>query len=200
MNPEIAASLGETAYKRDSYRRDSQQLAGSALTVIGAVLTKCSQEEESIDKIELLEFLFDAAKLIADLHYKQTECRKAFIVPGMSKDVKTILQSTAAGEMLFGDKIGEKIKEARLMEKTGQTLRTQTPFSSQPSSSTRQNLNFRGRWGTRPFPHNRAYTNSSGQAKPRLFFRKRNKPNTDRTSQRPFGQRNQRSRLQSRYR
>lgn len=173
LNPEIIASLGESGGKRDSYRRETQLLAGSALTAIGAVLTLCSQEEEAIDKMVILERLVDAAKIITILHHGQSECRKAFITPGLSKEVKTILQNTTLNKFLFGDNLGEKIKEGKALERMGQTLKVQTQEFSRPSTS-RHFLNFRGPWRGRPPLNRRGHTYTLGQARPQLFFKNRN--------------------------
>lgn len=201
LNPEIAASLGEAACKRDAYKRETQQLAGSALTVLGAVLTMCNQEPQSIDRVEMLEYLLDVARFIMELHHKQTESRKAFITPGMSRDIKTILQTTVPGEFLFGEKLGDKIKEAKSLERMGHTLRLQPQVIQRSSTSSRPSLNSRGRWGTRPFPHTRAPTNTFEQARPRLFFRGRPRRSEDRgISQRTQKQSGSRTRSHSRYR
>lgn len=173
LNPEIVTFLGESACKRDTYRKEAQLFAGSALTAIGDALTMCSQDEEGVDKLVLVERLFDAAKLIAGLHHNQSACRKAFILPGLSKEVKTLLQHTAQDTFLFGDKLGDKIKEMKSLERVSHSMKVQPQALPRHSSASRQPLNFRGPWRKRPFLNNMGHTNTFRQAKPQLFFKNR---------------------------
>lgn len=170
LNPEIVAPIGEYATKRDNFRKNTQQITGSALVALGAAITLCTKEK-SIDKLDFLHWLFDAAKLISDLLHNQTQNRKAVILPGLSREVKEVLKNTTPDKFLFGENLGEKIKNAKSLEKMAPTLKIQ----HQPSTS-RQHLNLRGPPGTRPYPRKMGNAPLAGMAKQRLIFRGK-KPN-----------------------
>ncbi|XP_070165891.1 uncharacterized protein [Polyergus mexicanus] len=128
LNPEIKASLNETASKRDDHFCDSQNLAGSALSALSLAITKLFSEDEAIDNLKLIEYISDAGKLIAELHHKELVARRAFILPGLQKKTKTLLENTDIGPLLFGEKLREKLKEARSLEKMGKDLKLQAPL------------------------------------------------------------------------
>lgn len=57
-----------------------QELAGSALTAIGSVMTTLIEEKESIDKVEIMERLHDAGKLIVESMHSQNKSRAALLL------------------------------------------------------------------------------------------------------------------------
>ncbi|KAM0730411.1 hypothetical protein ACS0PU_002740 [Formica fusca] len=128
LNPEIKASLNETASKRDDHFCYSQNLAGSALSALSLAITKLFSKDEALDNLKLIEYISDAEKLIAELHHKESIARRAFILPGLQKKTKTLLENTDIGPLLFSDKLGEKLKEARSLEKMGKDLKPQVPL------------------------------------------------------------------------
>ncbi|XP_025156022.1 uncharacterized protein LOC109504477 [Harpegnathos saltator] len=87
LNAEIIVSLGDSASKRDSHRRETQFLAGSALTAIGAVLTMCSKEED-IDKIEVIERLLDTQNSLQLYIITNRSVEKHLFFQGCQKKLK----------------------------------------------------------------------------------------------------------------
>ncbi|CAG5108033.1 Protein of unknown function [Cotesia congregata] len=133
LNEEISATLNETGVKRDQLFTLEQNLAGSALSTLGQGITMIIRdEEEPLDRLELLEKLADAGKLMAQLHYQVSSARRAFISPILTKSIKNLLQATKPGSLLFGEKLTEKIKTAKFMEKIGKEIKA----SPLPSSSS----------------------------------------------------------------
>lgn len=136
----------------------------------------CTKEEETVDKIQLLEWLFDTAKLLTELHHNQTDCRKSVIVPGLTRELKEVLKSTVPNKFLFGEGLAGKIKDTKALEKMGRDIKAQPknlpPSINRPSTS-RQYLNWRSPLGTKPYPRYAGNTQLPGQARPRLSFRGR---------------------------
>lgn len=151
LNEEIAATLNETGVKRDQLFTLEQNLAGSALSALGKGITMIlKDEEEPLDRLELLEKLADAGKLMAQLHFQVSSARRAFISPILTKSMKNLLQTTKPGSLLFGEKLTEKIKTAKSMEKIGKEIKA-SPLPSTSGTSKkvsnpapRRTLNWRG--------------------------------------------------------
>lgn len=151
LNEEISATLNETGIKRDQLFTIEQNLAGSALSALGQGITMILKDEvEPLDRLELLEKLADAGKLMAQLHFQVSSARRAFISPMLTKSMKNLLQTTKPGSLLFGEKLTEKIKTAKSMEKIGKDIRASSLSSTSGNNkktnkpAPRRSLNWRG--------------------------------------------------------
>ncbi|CAG5096855.1 Protein of unknown function [Cotesia congregata] len=129
LNPEIAASLNEGSLKRDKYFSNTQNLAGSALSalslVIDPILTK---KREEIDVKKMLENLWESSRILTELFRGQTVARKACILPSLNKQTASLLDKTETGKFLFGEKLGEKIKESKVIDKISTDIKSQLPL------------------------------------------------------------------------
>ena len=75
-------SMGEWSFKRDEHFRNSQRLAGSALSALGQDINLLlDNPTKGLDVLKLLEYLSDAGKLISHLHNAETIARRAFVAP-----------------------------------------------------------------------------------------------------------------------
>ena len=174
LNPEILLKLPKHSKSRDTHMSTRQQLAGAALAALGSVMTTLIEEMESIDKIQVMEKLHDAGKLMAEIMYSQTKSRKAFIVAGVDKDTKIMLEDTKTEEFLFGKNLSEKFKEAKVMDKVANSMKKQSYKTQGSALTAKQPLNSNSLLGKRPFPNqsgsHQGFQYPSGQAK-RLPFR-----------------------------
>jgi hypothetical protein len=55
-------------------------------------------EKNEVDKIYFIQKLNDAAKLIIEVHYNETEACKAFILLRISKRIKSVLIKAKSGK------------------------------------------------------------------------------------------------------
>lgn len=130
LNEEVVSVLNEVGTKRDQLIVAEQNLAGSALSALGEAITMIlNDEEEPVDQLELLEKLSDGGQLLSQLHFQVSSARKSFIAPALSKQMKELLQKTKPGTLLYGERLSDKIKTAKSVEKIGRELKT-------PSSAT----------------------------------------------------------------
>ncbi|CAD6228482.1 GSCOCG00012047001-RA-CDS, partial [Cotesia congregata] len=136
LNPEIAASLNEGSLKRDKYFSNTQNLAGSALSalslVIDPILTK---KREEIDVKKMLENLWESSRILTELFRGQTVARKACILPSLNKQTASLLDKTETGKFLFGEKLGEKIKESKVIDKISTDIKSQLPLKKPGTSN-----------------------------------------------------------------
>ncbi|XP_073966921.1 uncharacterized protein [Choristoneura fumiferana] len=128
LNPEIAAVLIDSAKKRDARIVTKQAQMGLALTVLGKTMTGILTK--STETSETLRLLNDAAKLIADSHFAETETRRSLIVPMLDKDFIEPFKDRKRDGYLFGDKLGDFIKSSRGLKKTGQLMQATGSTSS----------------------------------------------------------------------
>ncbi|CAD6208002.1 GSCOCG00012712001-RA-CDS, partial [Cotesia congregata] len=134
LNPEIASTLNESALKRDKYFCNTQKLAGSSLSALAPVINLLL-EKDKIDSKEILGNIWDAARIQAELHHSQSIARRAYILSGLTKQVASSLEERQIDTHLFGDKLGEKIKEIKSMDKQTHDLKVQPQKKSLTSSS-----------------------------------------------------------------
>ena len=123
LNREIQRILKEGAAKRDGYMKEVQILAGSALVALGSLSTALLIEKESIDQQTFFERLRDAGKFLTEIIARQTESRKAFIIPALSKEFKEMMSDAKTDKFLFGEDMGQKIKDVEAMEKVSKKSR-----------------------------------------------------------------------------
>ena len=118
LNDEIKSVLKEKAVKRDGYRFEAQKPASVALTALGSAVTMINTaDQDGLDQEVFLERLADAAKLMADVQYNQSETRKAFIYPTFVKPLQALLKKSKPDDLLFGNGLKEKIKQTKDIEK-----------------------------------------------------------------------------------
>ncbi|XP_046145863.1 uncharacterized protein LOC123989206 [Osmia bicornis bicornis] len=199
VNPEIALKLPGHSKSRDTHMRQRQQMAGGALTCLGAAMTSLIEEEDSIDKAQMMERLHDAGRLMVELLHSQTRSRIALILAGVDRDTRSMLESTKPDVFLFGKNLADKVREARTMEKVANSIKKQSSHTNQRSLSAKTNLNSFSLQGRRPSPYQAGYRNSQGgQYRQRLAFR--NKPQNQPFNRNARFQRNDRPRNQNRMR
>ncbi|XP_066582003.1 uncharacterized protein [Prorops nasuta] len=109
--------LSESAIKRDQHFLQRQQLATSALAALGSAIKDIAEEEDGIDIAGFVEKLNDAAKLMNHLAFEETESRKAFILPMVDNQCKSLLKESETDEFLFGRNLGTRIKEVKSIDK-----------------------------------------------------------------------------------
>ncbi|XP_074105380.1 uncharacterized protein LOC141531442 [Cotesia typhae] len=126
LNPEIAASLNDGSLKRDKYFSNTQNLAGSTLSALSLVIDLLlTKKREEIDIKKMLENLWESSQILIDLYRGQTIARRACILPSLNKQTAALLEKTETSELLFGDKLGEKIKESKIIDKIGTDIKSQ---------------------------------------------------------------------------
>ncbi|KAK2577576.1 hypothetical protein KPH14_012787 [Odynerus spinipes] len=126
LNPEVAASMNESAIKRDKHFLTLQNTLGSAIAALGAGTTRIIMQKEGLnERIKILEYLSDAGKILTDFHHSLTLARKSFISPGLPKEIRDVLENVKTDTLLYGEKLSERIKESQSIEKIGQNIRPQ---------------------------------------------------------------------------
>ncbi|KAI5639628.1 hypothetical protein NE865_07875 [Phthorimaea operculella] len=155
LNAEIAAAVPDMVRNRDKNLVVSQQQLGTGITAINRAMDILLQGD---DKIQAVKHLSNACRILTDLHAASTQSRIKLISPSLDKTFLQIIQDSERDDTLFGNKLSEKIKAAKAIEKQGLQIKKAPPNtkSSAPSQSTGTRTNQQGNWQAPPrYPSNR---------------------------------------------
>ncbi|XP_073964738.1 uncharacterized protein [Choristoneura fumiferana] len=157
LNPEVSAALAdkEMAKRRDQLIEKRQQQVSNALACLGSALQTCIKEDLQVHKLNIIKNLNDASRLLCDSIYLDTKGRRSLVLSVINKDMKEFLVQSEPKEYLFGENLGEKIKTARTVQKTGSDLKI-------PDNSRKFNNKQNGNATRKPFTANNKALNWRG--------------------------------------
>lgn len=137
LNPEVSAVLTEPAKKRDKRLEFSQNQLGSGIA--GLVNLTKDLIQSDVPKLEVIKKLSEVAQILLDLHYEETINRRKLLLPLLDKSFWNTTNGVKRETFLFGDKLGETIKNSKDIEKSGQQIKKPTApqqrFQPKPSFS-----------------------------------------------------------------
>lgn len=146
LNPEIAAAVAEVVRVRDKKMEVKQNQLGLGITAVSRAMEIILNDGK---KVEVIRLLSEGCRILADLHFTETQIRTKCITPCLDKSILNIIQEEERDEFLFGNKLSEKIKAAKAIEKQGWQIKRNVPLKvhhNQIQSKTRQS----GNWITPP--------------------------------------------------
>ncbi|CAD6229044.1 GSCOCG00012070001-RA-CDS, partial [Cotesia congregata] len=79
--------------------------------------------EDGVDQIQLMKYIWDAGKIMADVFHQHSTARKSFITPNLDKDIKSTLEATVSDEWLYGQKLTDQVKDAKNIKKASTSLK-----------------------------------------------------------------------------
>ncbi|KAJ8910168.1 hypothetical protein NQ315_006016 [Exocentrus adspersus] len=125
LNPEAKAASTEVSLKRNERLQEIQGQLGASLAALGKVLTKLLGVEGGADSNHSsIEGISDACRLIADLHHQESEVRRKLLLHIFNKDLKEVMTESKVDTWLFGINLGDRIRTAKAMDRSGQDLWT----------------------------------------------------------------------------
>jgi len=147
LNDEITPAISAFQLKRDQHYADRQELLGKGIALVGKALNflLCNEKIDKENKNILITNLGDAGKILTDVHHNISLGRKAGISPLFEKNVKDLLlKSKIEGGFLFGIDLAEKLKAAKVIEKTAKDLKQQkNTISGNAHKRTNKPLNYK---------------------------------------------------------
>lgn len=188
LNEELIPLLSKSAKSRDKYLAINQDLCGLGLTALGTAIGLIFREEEEvIDKEELLEFLCNSSKYFCELMFQRSTTRKVYINSCVDEKWKPLLEKTETGEQLY-DSLVKKVKAANAAKKLGLSLKSSA--GKRTFFKPRAKLNWKGppgrqtrgpQVGYRHYPSSQKYAQT-----PRSYAKSRQRPSQKRnTTQTP---------------
>lgn len=135
LNQEVRVALTENNRKRDDRILAKQAKIAAALAALAkaTILTVRSKDRQ------LLSYISDAARLIADIQRDETSIRRNLAIANVNVAAKETLTATAPDEFLFGKDLSEKLKTAKSLEGSLKLLKqdSKTPAAkSSPKNGT----------------------------------------------------------------
>lgn len=153
LNPEIVHTMNDTARLRDKRIADKHTKLVACISGISKTITKMLEKERAED-VPTIENLSDVCRLLADSIHDETAIRRSLIIANVDQSIKETLFLSKTDEFLFGAKLAENIKSAKMIEQSAKDLKVSK--NSQQKSSK----NFKG-----PSRQQQYRTTSNGQKK-----------------------------------
>lgn len=122
LNPEIKSCLQETILKRDERISMTQERIATGLAAVAKVtsdILKINLKE----KYTWAENLSDASKIFADLLHEETQIRRNLILQNINPSLRETLRETTADDFLFGEKLDDRVKTTKSLQKSAQELK-----------------------------------------------------------------------------
>ncbi|CAH0562876.1 unnamed protein product [Brassicogethes aeneus] len=91
---EIKAAVNQSTLKRDESLGATQIQIGSSLAALGKALSVLLNMDEETN-LPLIEAISDAARLLADVHFQESESHRALVSLTLKKDLKDTLINAA---------------------------------------------------------------------------------------------------------
>lgn len=168
LNAEVSAMLSEPSRNRDKRLHTKQNQLGAVLSAVTKAMSQLLCKDPKIT--DILGMLSDASKLLADSHFLETDTRRSLITPLIDKELIDPFKDRKRDDFLFGDNLGELVKNSRGIKKTGQLIQASTSSNLNhkwPSSRGRSQKNYANRGGGQQRPYRRTAPHGPPAAPPR---------------------------------
>ncbi|XP_013186529.2 uncharacterized protein LOC106131846 [Amyelois transitella] len=165
LNREVSAAIAEAARQRDKKKETAQQQLGIGISAINKALTSMLTSD---NKVEAIKILSDGCRILTDLHFQETQARISVINYSLAKPFLNVVQDSERDDTLYGNKLGEKIKASKTIEKQGLSIKKFVKTSKSTSNTehptpvlrshyqTKQTGSYQGNWtGSSRYHQNR---------------------------------------------
>lgn len=157
LNAEIAAAITDMSRNRDKKIEAQQQQLGAGITAVNRAMSLLITSE---DKIQAIKYLSDSCRILSDLHFNDSQTRIKMLTPSLDKGFLSVVKDSERDETLFGDKLSEKIKASKVIEKQGLQIKNRPPSKvpAPPQSITPRPARYQENWTAPPrypYPLNR---------------------------------------------
>lgn len=160
LNIEVKKAITPQHQERDERLARVQNQVGAAMGAVGKALTSCLKEEGE-GHSQLIELLGDAGKLLASVHFAESQSRRILASSGVNKNFKSTLSEVSVDGWLFGDNLSERMRTTKALDKTSEDLKIQKPKGKNKPIKKHYNLN------SRSLPRNYSYQSRGRQSQPR---------------------------------
>lgn len=146
LNLEVRGAISEVALRRDDRLSDKQNQISACIAAVGSILS--SLLADSPQNNQLIEIASDAGRLLADLQFSESQSRRILVSSGLNKKFQSTIDASTTDEWLFGTDLGERLKSAKVLERSAAELKNKTPTQTKslnlrcPSNATRKPLKY----------------------------------------------------------
>lgn len=182
LNPEAKAAMLPNTIQRDTRLAVIQNQICSCLSALSQALSHIILEQQAGNNVQLMEWLSDTGRILADLHYMDSQTRRLFITSSVNPSLKETMVGAPIGEYLFGEKLDERVSSAKSLEKISLGLKNNKPDYKKSDKTKKLPLN------AKSLPYHRRQNQQTSRT-PRSG-RQEHYPSSDtRRSSKPQGQR-----------
>lgn len=165
LNPEAKAAVPDILAKRDATLLQKQNQIGVALAALSQLTEMILRNETS--KQTLLKPLSDACRMLCDSHHIETRTRRSIIMSSINTTLRDALANANRDKYLFGEDLSEKLKAAKIVQKTGESLVKANPVASSSKGPNYRNIpknrNLNSRGPIQRKPPNRGNESTRGR-------------------------------------
>lgn len=127
LNPEIAAAVADIVRSRNKKLEVKQGQLGLGISAISKAMSMLLGDGK---KVEVIKLLSESCRILSDLHFAETQTRSKLITPCLDKSFLNIIKDEERDDTLFGRKLSDKIKSAKVIEKQGLQIKRNAPLSA----------------------------------------------------------------------
>lgn len=150
LNAEISAAVPDMVRNRDKILMTHQQQLGFGITAVNRALNLLLTGDE---RKQAIHHLSNACRILSDLHASNTNSRIKLLSHSLDKNFLHVIQDSERDETLFGNKLSDKIKAAKAIEKQGMQIKKTSCPKPSTSQSTASRLTSSGNWPAPPRYH-----------------------------------------------
>lgn len=121
LNPEVAAVINDSAKNRDIRLEKAQNQLGRGIAGLANLVKDLINTD--LNKLEVIKKISEVTQILLDLHYEESVNRNKLLVPLLDKKFWNTIKGVKRDEYLFGERLGDKIKNSKDIEKSGQQIK-----------------------------------------------------------------------------
>ena len=114
LNPEVDRALNEIARSRDKRIVAKQNKLVACISGIGQSISTLLAGD-TLNVVPIIECLSNVSRLMIDTLHDETTIRRSLVLANVNTSLKETLCSTTADDCLFGNKLSEELKAAKLI-------------------------------------------------------------------------------------
>ncbi|XP_060807715.1 uncharacterized protein LOC132903429 [Amyelois transitella] len=123
LNQEVKAALPEGLVKRDMAILQRQKDVGVAISALATATELVISNVNAESKQSILKPISDACRILCDIHHSQTRLRRNYVINSINTELKETLLETSRDKYLFGENLTDKLKTAKTIQRSGETLK-----------------------------------------------------------------------------
>lgn len=121
LNVGVNLAINEFCRTRDKRIMNKHEKLAAIAGVTKTISMLLSRE--STEDITIIECLSDVCRLITDAMHGETSIRRCLILTNVSSSIKEILNKAPVDNFLFGKKLSEELKAAKIIEQSAEDLK-----------------------------------------------------------------------------
>lgn len=135
LNEEVKVSVTETSQKRDERIIEKQKKITACLALMGSAIVDIIKDiKVDKEKLSLIKKISEASRLLADLQKDETVTRRKVILAVINSSQKEVLETSTTDEWLFGQKLGDRLKAAKSIERSSKDLKVKPKNMKRPKN------------------------------------------------------------------